>query len=192
MTYTEPSGAGRSTTPARPLTTTGRPVSSATSRTTASWAASPGSTRPPGIDHSPRPGSLARCTSSSRPSGSLTTAPTHGIRAPLPGARPGTGPVSSRSFSTLPTVRADLTGGGPYPDRVPHGSGGGVPAVSGGAHPLGVAVDLPAARHGGPPLAHHAGRLPRLRRPPRARAPSPDVAAVAVAAGLAPDRLRLC
>ena len=47
---------------------TARPVSSAISRTSAAASSSPGSTRPPGTDHSPRPGSLARCTSSSRPS----------------------------------------------------------------------------------------------------------------------------
>ena len=46
------------------------PVSSRISRTSAAASSSPASTRPPGTDHSPRPGSFARWTSSSRPASS--------------------------------------------------------------------------------------------------------------------------
>src|SRR5947209_1427287 len=66
----------RSTQPTNPSHTPSRPVSSASSRTTASASVSPPSTRPPGRDHSPAAGPWPRRISRSR--SSLTaTAPTH-------------------------------------------------------------------------------------------------------------------
>src|ERR1700754_287063 len=81
------------------------PVSSAISRTSAAASSSPCSTRPPGSDHSPRAGSLARRTSSRRPSVSYASAPTQAtvsspsviISAP-PGPRVGY--RRSRSYGT--------------------------------------------------------------------------------------------
>ena len=53
----------------------GSPVSSRTSRRTPSRSFSPSSSTPPGTDHSPLSGSVARRTSSTRPSSTIT-APT--------------------------------------------------------------------------------------------------------------------
>ena len=66
----------RSTQPTIRSQTPSTPVSSSSSRTTASASVSPASTRPPGIDHSPAAGPWPRRTSSSRPS-STAMAPTH-------------------------------------------------------------------------------------------------------------------
>ena len=49
-------GAARSTTPAWAVGTTVSPVSSSSSRATATASDSPGSTRPPGTDHKPAAG----------------------------------------------------------------------------------------------------------------------------------------
>src|SRR5947209_20271679 len=77
----------RSTQPTRSSHTPSNPVSSASSRTTASASVSPPSTRPPGTDHSPAAGPWPRRMSSSR-SSTTATAPTHvwalTSRAPLP------------------------------------------------------------------------------------------------------------
>src|SRR5579862_2964461 len=56
-------------------TRTAKPVSSRNSRATPSAMVSPVSSKPPGMDHSPRIGSLARRTSSTR-SSAITTPPT--------------------------------------------------------------------------------------------------------------------
>src|SRR5215831_15918848 len=58
------------------------PVSSRTSRTSASGSLSPGLTRPPGSDQRPSSGSWPRWISSSRPVPSVMMAPTHLIRDP--------------------------------------------------------------------------------------------------------------
>ena len=59
-----------------PPTSTTSPVSSTHSRAAAALGSSSASTYPAGRDHSPKPGSMPRCTSRSRPLPSRTTTPT--------------------------------------------------------------------------------------------------------------------
>src|SRR5882757_4919770 len=119
-----PTGAGRSTTPHNRTTVTDSAVSSAISRRTAASSASPGSTLPPGTDHCPRPGSLARNTSNSLPRPSRTRPPTHLIagrstmvmsthRNRIPTREPAVTPERYRSFwfarSAVHTLRTGTT-----------------------------------------------------------------------------------
>src|SRR3954468_12570796 len=102
----------RSYTSSTSMGSTSRPVSSLASRTTPVRSVSPSSSTPPGMDHSPFSGSVARRTMSARPR-SMMTAPTpisgrsgysrfmmDGLRKQIPG----------REVHDLPALRAALAG----------------------------------------------------------------------------------
>src|SRR5687768_13850964 len=87
------------------------PVSSSSSRTTASASVSPASSRPPGTDHSPAAGPRPRRTSSSR-SLSTATAPTQTSGPTLPsGVVIGQSVVHHQQTGTEPRRFEEVLGG---------------------------------------------------------------------------------
>src|SRR5215469_6092785 len=179
MANTAPPGAGRSTAPTSRPGSTRSPVSSCTSRTTASRSLSPGLTRPPGSDQRPVSGSCPRLTSSSRPVSSVTMAPTHLIL--------GTGMNPSIVLSPwgyLTCARGAVNVG-------VHEDGSHLPALrraSERAERVVQRLAVPVARRGVPAAAVPSGA--GGPEGPAARRRAAGLAAVAAAGRLAGDRLR--